>query len=154
MINIGGQKQRISFCRCLYRNNLSNLFLLDDPLSAVDVHVGNKMFSLGIKKLLKNKTVLLVMNSHMHLLKKVDNIILMGYKNDNDKSNATILSQCTYDEMRNLLNTDDDDLNVNQQKIKNALHKLIPKFNENDIDEVDDAKKASNVWCMLLNSKD
>ena len=144
-ILIGGQKQRISFCRCLYRKDLTNIFLLDDPLSAVDIHVGNKMFNVGIKKILNNNTILLVMNSHMHLLKKVDNILLMGYKNDNDKSNATILHQCTYDEMKNLLTTDNNNLNGNQMRIKEALHKLIPKFNQNDSNETDDNKTNSEV---------
>merc|ERR1712113_92846 len=36
----GGQKARISFARALYRKKMINLYLLDDPLSAVDVHVG------------------------------------------------------------------------------------------------------------------
>ena len=38
----GGQKQRISMARAVYSN--SNLYLLDDPLSAVDSHVGKHIF--------------------------------------------------------------------------------------------------------------
>lgn len=51
----GGQKQRISLCRALY--NWSDLYLLDDPLSAVDAHVGKHIFDsvIGPNGALKNK---------------------------------------------------------------------------------------------------
>lgn len=34
----GGQKQRVSFARALYANR--EVYLFDDPFSAVDTHVG------------------------------------------------------------------------------------------------------------------
>ena len=54
----GGQKQRISLARAVYSNN--DIFLLDDPLSAVDIHVGRHIFSECVKKFLKGKTILFV----------------------------------------------------------------------------------------------
>ena len=38
----GGQKQRVSMARSVYCNG--SLYLLDDPLSAVDAHVGKHIF--------------------------------------------------------------------------------------------------------------
>lgn len=38
----GGQKQRISLARAVYAD--TDLYLLDDPLSAVDSHVGKHIF--------------------------------------------------------------------------------------------------------------
>ena len=51
----GGQKQRISLARSLYSN--ADIYLLDDPLSAVDSHVGKHIFDkvIGPKGLLRNK---------------------------------------------------------------------------------------------------
>lgn len=54
----GGQKQRISLARAVYSDK--DIYLLDDPLSAVDIHVGRHIFSECIMKQLKGKTVLFV----------------------------------------------------------------------------------------------
>ena len=51
----GGQKQRVSLARAVYQNN--DIYLLDDPLSAVDAHVGKHIFDrvIGPEGLLRNK---------------------------------------------------------------------------------------------------
>ena len=54
----GGQKQRVSLARAVY--NDADVYLLDDPLSAVDTHVGKHIFDhvIGPKGILKQKVVL------------------------------------------------------------------------------------------------
>ncbi|XP_042072634.1 ATP-binding cassette sub-family C member 12-like isoform X4 [Haplochromis burtoni] len=54
----GGQKQRISLARAVYSNR--DIFLLDDPLSAVDAYVGKHIFEECIKKELRGKSIILV----------------------------------------------------------------------------------------------
>lgn len=51
----GGQKQRVSLARAVYCDRA--VYLLDDPLSAVDVHVGKHIFDrvIGPHGLLKDK---------------------------------------------------------------------------------------------------
>ena len=51
----GGQKQRVSLARAVYAN--CDVYFLDDPLSAVDVHVGQHLFKyvIGKKGVLANK---------------------------------------------------------------------------------------------------
>ncbi|KAM4602664.1 ATP-binding cassette sub-family C member 12 isoform 2-T2 [Polymixia lowei] len=61
----GGQKQRISLARAVYSNK--DIFLLDDPLSAVDAHVGKHIFEECIKKDLHGKSVILVTHQLQYL---------------------------------------------------------------------------------------
>ncbi len=79
---------RVAFARTLYRHGMSDkkgtnhIFIFDDPLSCVDIYVGRHMFLEGIHKyLMKNNdsniTCIVVLNSHLHLLKYFDDIIIM-----------------------------------------------------------------------------
>ncbi|XP_040353882.1 ATP-binding cassette sub-family C member 11 isoform X5 [Herpailurus yagouaroundi] len=70
----GGQKQRISLARAVYSDH--ELYLLDDPLSAVDTHVGKHIFEECIKKMLRGKTVILVTHQ-LQYLAFCDQIILL-----------------------------------------------------------------------------
>ena len=54
----GGQKARVAMARALYSD--SDIYLFDDPLSAVDSKVARQMFYSTIKEMLKGKTILLV----------------------------------------------------------------------------------------------
>uniref|UniRef100_A0A670HWT9 Multidrug resistance-associated protein 1-like n=1 Tax=Podarcis muralis TaxID=64176 RepID=A0A670HWT9_PODMU len=76
-VNIsGGQKQRVSLARAVYSS--ADLYLLDDPLSAVDVHVGKHLFEkvIGPSGLLKNKTRILVTHN-LAILSQTDIVVMM-----------------------------------------------------------------------------
>ena len=70
----GGQKARVSLARAVYRE--ADIYLLDDPLSAVDVHVGRHLFNNCIRGFLKNKAVILVTHQ-LQYLQDADEIIVM-----------------------------------------------------------------------------
>ena len=67
----GGQKTRITIARAVYSD--SDIYLFDDPLSALDSHVGEAIFNGLIKQYLKNKTVLVVTHAlqYIPMMKKV-----------------------------------------------------------------------------------
>ncbi|XP_077621782.1 multidrug resistance-associated protein 1-like isoform X2 [Crocuta crocuta] len=76
-VNIsGGQKQRVSLARAVYSG--ADIYLLDDPFSAVDVHVGKQLFEkvIGSSGILKNKTRVLVTHN-LTLLPQMDLIVVM-----------------------------------------------------------------------------
>ncbi|KAG9466611.1 hypothetical protein GDO78_016360, partial [Eleutherodactylus coqui] len=72
----GGQKQRVSLARAVYQN--TDIYILDDPLSAVDAHVGKHIFEkvVGPDGLLKNKTRVLVTHG-VSFLKHTDEIVVL-----------------------------------------------------------------------------
>lgn len=72
----GGQKQRVSLARAVY--NDADIYFLDDPLSAVDSHVGKHIFEqvLGPKGILARKTRVLVTHGITYL-PEVDNIFVL-----------------------------------------------------------------------------
>lgn len=75
-VNIsGGQKQRVSMARAVYKN--SDIYIFDDPLSALDAHVSHEVFKNCIKEELQGKTRVLVTNQ-LHFLPQVDRIILVS----------------------------------------------------------------------------
>uniref|UniRef100_A0A0K8SLI1 ABC-type glutathione-S-conjugate transporter n=1 Tax=Lygus hesperus TaxID=30085 RepID=A0A0K8SLI1_LYGHE len=72
----GGQKQRVSLARAVYYD--ADIYYLDDPLSAVDSHVGKHIFDnvIGPKGLLHNKTRVFITHGITHL-HEVDLIITL-----------------------------------------------------------------------------
>lgn len=68
----GGQKQRLNICRALYCD--TDIQIFDDPLSALDAHVGKAVFHNVFKNALHGKTRILVTHA-LHFLPHVDYII-------------------------------------------------------------------------------
>ncbi|XP_072990154.1 ABC transporter C family member 10 isoform X1 [Typha latifolia] len=71
----GGQKQRIQLARALYRD--ADIYLLDDPFSAVDAHTATSLFNQYVMGALSTKTVLLVTHQ-VDFLPAFDSILLMS----------------------------------------------------------------------------
>merc|ERR1719189_1879266 len=72
----GGQKARVALARVIYSN--VDICLLDDPLSAVDSHVGRHIFDnvIGPDGLLADKTRIVVTNA-VNFLSQVDEILVI-----------------------------------------------------------------------------
>ncbi|XP_034960244.2 ATP-binding cassette sub-family C member 3 [Zootoca vivipara] len=72
----GGQRQRVSLARAVFSE--ADVYLLDDPLSAVDSHVAKHIFDnvVGPEGMLKGKTRILVTHS-INFLPQVDHIIVL-----------------------------------------------------------------------------
>ncbi|KAI9355950.1 P-loop containing nucleoside triphosphate hydrolase protein [Zopfochytrium polystomum] len=70
----GGQQARVALARALYQD--ADIYLLDDPISALDAHVGAAVFERCIKRALSSKTVVLVTHQ-LHLLPYADLIVVL-----------------------------------------------------------------------------
>ncbi|KAG4076114.1 hypothetical protein HA402_011460 [Bradysia odoriphaga] len=74
----GGQKARINLARCVYRK--SDIYLFDDPLSAVDANVARHLFSECIGPngfLAKNGSTRILVTHQVHFLKEADVVIVL-----------------------------------------------------------------------------
>ena len=85
----GGQKARVGLARAVYADRA--IYLLDDPLSAVDSRVGARIFQKCLKGALSNKIVVLVTNQPQYL-PGCDEIIVLD--------NGRQVAQGTYDEIK------------------------------------------------------
>ncbi|VDB90127.1 unnamed protein product [Peniophora sp. CBMAI 1063] len=65
----GGQKQRINICRAIYSD--ADIMIFDDPLSALDAHVGETVFNRVLADASSGKTRLLVTHA-LHFLRRAD----------------------------------------------------------------------------------
>ena len=92
----GGQRARISLARAVYVD--ADVYLLDDPLSAVDVKVGQQIFEGCIKGILGSKTRVLTTHQEQHM-KEADEVIAL-YK-------GRVLGKGSFTELqeRRILNT-------------------------------------------------
>uniref|UniRef100_A0A674EFY5 Cystic fibrosis transmembrane conductance regulator n=1 Tax=Salmo trutta TaxID=8032 RepID=A0A674EFY5_SALTR len=70
----GGQKARVNLARAVYQD--ADIYLLDDPLSAVDAEVGRHLFEQCICGILKNKPRILVTHQ-LQYLQSADQILVL-----------------------------------------------------------------------------
>uniref|UniRef100_A0A7S2SS28 ATP-dependent transporter ycf16 n=1 Tax=Rhizochromulina marina TaxID=1034831 RepID=A0A7S2SS28_9STRA len=72
----GGQQQRVALARAAYAD--ADVYLLDDPLSAVDAHVAKHLFEKCICKLLRSKTRVLVTHQVALTEKQADWVVVVA----------------------------------------------------------------------------
>ncbi|KAL4437733.1 hypothetical protein ABPG74_012408 [Tetrahymena malaccensis] len=130
----GGQKARICLARAVYSK--SDLYLLDDPLSAVDSKVAKELFYSCIKGVLKNKTVILVTHQ-IHFTRGCDRIVIL------DES-GSLKKIGNFDELHQDLKT----LTAGQLKFENvdvnqSANQKLQKRNEQNF--ADDSNKAQHL---------
>jgi ABC-type multidrug transport system fused ATPase/permease subunit len=82
----GGQKARINLARALYQQ--AHLYLLDDPLSAVDAHVSTHIFNEALRGYLRGKTVILVTHQ-LQCLRQADKILYLDCQQTNSQNGAS-----------------------------------------------------------------
>lgn len=89
----GGQRARISLARAVYKT--ASIYLLDDPLSAVDAHVGKHLFEevIGPKGRLAQSATRILITHQVHFLQEADLIVIID--------DGRITHQGTYTELSN-----------------------------------------------------
>eukprot|EP01029_Cantina_marsupialis_P002877 TRINITY_DN1275_c0_g1_i9.p1 TRINITY_DN1275_c0_g1~~TRINITY_DN1275_c0_g1_i9.p1 ORF type:complete len:1338 (+),score=500.54 TRINITY_DN1275_c0_g1_i9:101-4114(+) len=126
----GGQKQRVSLARAIYANK--DIYVFDDPLSALDAHVGRAVFEQLINNHLKNKLVVLVTHQ-LQFLTQCDRIYVL--KDGGIDSEGTFQELMIADgELRRLC--DEHGIDVNE---------TLRKTDETEITTIDAASGDESV---------
>ena len=123
----GGQRARVSLARAVYAD--VDLYLLDDPLSAVDFKVGQQIFEKCIKGLLGPKTLVITSHQEQHM-QEADSVIIL-YK-------GRVLETGSFTELKEkgMLNAIVDPLynKLGEKKSKNSTDRENEEKEEKDED--------------------
>lgn len=141
----GGQRARINLARAVYKK--ADIYLLDDPLSAVDIHVGQQLFEDCISKFLKSKVVILVTHQ-LQYLRRADQIIVLN--------EGVIQGKGTYDNLKSsglsfaaLL----EEQTATQPKEENEVEKVLRRISctsagFNSVIDIE-GQKVMIIWVFL-----
>ncbi|EAS02538.2 ABC transporter C family protein (macronuclear) [Tetrahymena thermophila SB210] len=140
----GGQKARISLARAIYSQ--ADIYLFDDPISAVDSKVAKAIFFDAISTLCRNSTVILVTHQ-VHYTRFVDKIIIL--------EGGKVCQQGKYEELeqalKNLSNELNHDglhhqMNSNQENIiQIRINTDLVQFNETQSENQDKKQGSQNL---------
>ena len=124
----GGQRARVSLALAVYVD--ADLYLLDDPLSAVDVKVGQQIFEKCIKDLLGSKTRLLITHQEQHMKEAHQVIVLykgrvLGKGKFTELQEKGILSQ-TVDPLYQKVLKDNNSKNRAVEENKEKDDRMVP----------------------------
>uniref|UniRef100_A0A8C6W3M4 ATP-binding cassette, sub-family C member 9 n=1 Tax=Nannospalax galili TaxID=1026970 RepID=A0A8C6W3M4_NANGA len=121
----GGQRQRICVARALYQN--TNIVFLDDPFSALDIHLSDHLMQEGILKFLKEDKRTLVLVTHkLQYLTHADWIIAM--KDGSVLREGTLKDIQTkdvelYEHWKTLMNRQDQELEKDMEADQTTLER-------------------------------
>ncbi|CAH2099924.1 unnamed protein product [Euphydryas editha] len=154
----GGQRARINLARSVYRE--ADIYLLDDPLSAVDAKVGRQLFEGCIQNYLSGRTRILVTHQ-VHFLKAADFVIVlnegsiknMGSYDDLVKSEIEFSSIISNDKKNNV--EDEAQKNDGQSVLERSLSRVSTKSEDDvrvekeQILEAEERAKGNIKWTVI-----
>ncbi|KAK1268576.1 ABC transporter C family member 10 [Acorus gramineus] len=148
----GGQKQRIQLARALYQD--ADIYLLDDPFSAVDAHTATNLFNDYVMGALSGKTVLLVTHQ-VDFLPAFNTILLM--------SEGEIMSAAPYadlmessGEFRRLVNAHRDTAGSDRldKVVSSQEHKMTSKGTKSKYSEKIQKVKTSEDQLIKIEERE
>ncbi|XP_071374324.1 ATP-binding cassette sub-family C member 9 isoform X1 [Centroberyx affinis] len=161
----GGQRQRICVARALYQN--TNIVFLDDPFSALDIHLSDHLMQEGILKFLQDdkRTVVLVTHKLQYLI-HADWIIAM--KDGSVLREGTLKDIQThdvelYDHWKTLMNRNDQELEkdteldsqttLERKTLRRAFYSRETKNQIDDEDEEEEEEEEDDDNLSMTTSR-
>uniref|UniRef100_A0A8C3Y675 ATP binding cassette subfamily C member 8 n=1 Tax=Catharus ustulatus TaxID=91951 RepID=A0A8C3Y675_CATUS len=154
----GGQRQRISVARALYQQ--TNVVFLDDPFSALDIHLSDHLMQEGILKMLREDKRTIVLVTHkLQYLPHADWIIAMkdgniqreGTLKDIQKSETEL-----FEHWKTLMNRQDQELEkenpvLERTNLRRTMYsrEALLKDDEEDEEDVTESDDDDNLSSVL-----
>ncbi|GLT54949.1 hypothetical protein SLA2020_281070 [Shorea laevis] len=129
----GGQKQRIQLARALYQD--ADVYLLDDPFSAVDAHTATSLFNEYVMEALSGKTVLLVTHQ-VDFLPAFNSILFL--------SEGHVLRGSTYDQLLGSSEEFQKLVNAHNETVGSQRHAKCASFQQSKPSTV--GQLIQNYW--------
>ena len=162
----GGQKTRVSLARAVYQNcdmwgrrgGVTHSYLLDDPLSAVDAHVGKHIFRECVRGLLKNKCVVLVTHA-LEYLPVCDRVIVLEKGRVEDAGDFAAVSSKKEGVLAGLLaaqkeakEKESGDETLSDETPGVELSPLVEETEKQEVKEEEEKehRSAYSLYCALL----
>jgi ATP-binding cassette subfamily C (CFTR/MRP) protein 1 len=135
----GGQRARVQLARALYDEN-TGVYLLDDPLSALDAAVGATVFERVTARIRQRKAAAVFVTNDASLPRRCDRVVLMG--SSGSQSCSKIVDTGSYDELlsrghdcgTNFAHEFDDD--SKQQRNKTEIDPIITQHADIEVQVV------------------
>ncbi|PIN10945.1 Multidrug resistance-associated protein/mitoxantrone resistance protein, ABC superfamily [Handroanthus impetiginosus] len=156
----GGQKQRIQIARALYQD--ADIYLFDDPFSAVDAHTGTHLFNECILGLLDSKTVIYVTHQ-VEFLPAADLILVMkdgkikqvGKYNDILKSGSDFMELVgAHEEALSALDSIDVEASPSGEGRSSGNSKSVLQKQESRNDRKDKADNSGETKAQLVQEEE
>ncbi|UJR21510.1 hypothetical protein I4U23_024596 [Adineta vaga] len=140
----GGQKARVNMARALYRN--ADIYLLDDPLSAVDVKVSKHLFEESIKNYLSNKICILVTHQ-IQFLQDATKIIVLdkGEMIQMGTYNELISSSSSFAHLLEDIHQQKQELSMAVQKQQSIISSACSEYDDDDLTAHTDTKQQGAI---------
>ena len=146
----GGQKARVSLARAMYSD--ADIYLLDDPLAAVDAHVAKHLLENCLLRLQESGKCVILVTSALHILKYSSSILIMDNgaiiengKFDNLSKNSQLFNDLLTNyiiDMGSLHNLDDESNGNNGDNIETTMSNIS---RSDYIDEKEFVDRDQNV---------
>ncbi|XP_034936721.1 LOW QUALITY PROTEIN: multidrug resistance-associated protein 4-like [Chelonus insularis] len=152
----GGQRARINLARAVYKK--ADVYLLDDPLGAVDVQVGRQLFNDCIRKYLKGKTRILTTHQIYQLMRN-DFIVIMERGVIESQGSFETLSKIRpdfnnmlshYEEKKEMFNVEKIEM---KELCENSTNEIINPSTEENVISVLKKSMTSLNNCQLISNK-
>uniref|UniRef100_A0A674JG26 ATP binding cassette subfamily C member 9 n=1 Tax=Terrapene triunguis TaxID=2587831 RepID=A0A674JG26_9SAUR len=145
----GGQRQRICVARALYQN--TNIIVLDDPFSALDIHLSDHLMQEGILKFLQeDKRTLILVTHKLQYLPHADWIIAMkdGYVlREGTLKDIQTKDVELYEHWKTLMNRQDQELEKDMETDQTTLERktlrraMYPRESKAQLEDEDEEEE-------------